>query len=101
MSEVVETRLYYMGLCPSTPRRFIIPEVRLEHSTENSAELLDTPMSERFEARDYNSFLELHNKTANFAKRLCEEANALSSQNYDLKKQTEQLTKENQNLRRM
>lgn len=90
-----------MGLCPSTPgkRTFINQEVGFEHSTENRAELLGTQMSERSSSSDFNSILELHNDTAKITKQWFEMASALSTENRDLKKQTDQLKKENQSLR--
>ena len=90
-----------MGLCPSTPgkRTFINQEVSFEHSTENRAELLGTQMSERSSESDFNSFLELHNATAKKARQWFENMNVLSTENHDLKKQTDQLGKENQSLR--
>ena len=87
-----------MGLCPSTAR-FIDPEVSFKHSTENLTELLGTQMSERSSASDFNSFLELHNDTAKIARHWFEMANALLTENHNLKKQTDQLAKENQSLR--
>ena len=90
-----------MGSNPSTPskRRFINPEVRFEQSTENRAELLDTPMSEKFNVGDFNSFLGHHNTAAKIAEQWFMRVDALSIENHELKKQAEQLAKQNQSLR--
>ena len=90
-----------MGLYPSTRGKttFINQEVSFEHSTEKRAELLGTQMSERSIESDFNSFLERHNDAAKIARHWCEMANALLTENHDLKKKTDQLAKENQSLR--
>lgn len=82
-----------MGSCPSTrgKRTFINQKVSFEHSTGNRAELLGTPMNERSNAGDFNSFLELQNGAAKIAKQWFEKASALSTENHDLKKQIQSL----------
>lgn len=82
-----------MGSCPSTrgKRKFINQKVSFEHSTGNRAELLGTPMNERSNAGDFNSFLELQNGAAKIAKQWFEKASALSTENHDLKKQIQSL----------
>ena len=82
-----------MGLCSSIrgKRTFINQKVNVEHSTGNRAELLGTPMNERSNAGDFNSFLELQNGATKIAKKWFEKASALSTENHDLKKQIQSL----------
>ena len=90
-----------MGLCPSTlgKRSFINQEVSLEQSIENRAELSGTPMSERSKEAEFNSYLEFNDAGVKMARQWYERVIALSAENRDLKKRTEQLTKDNQSLR--
>lgn len=90
-----------MGLCPSTlgKRSFINQKVSLEQSIENRAEQSGTPMSERSKEAEFNSYLEVNDAGVKMARQWYEKATALSAENRDLKKRTEQLTKDNQSLR--
>ena len=101
VAELVETWLYFMGLYPSTRGKttFINQEVSCEHSTRNRAEPLGTQMSERSSASDFNSFMGFQNEAAKIAEQWFKKVNALSTEIHNLKKQTEQLTKDNQSLR--
>ena len=79
-------------------RRSIDQEVSFEQSNENRAELLDTPMSRRSDAADFNTSLRHHNGAFQIAEQWSKKVDALSTENRDLKNQTEELRKQNQHM---
>ena len=73
-------------------------EVGFEQSIEDRAEPLDTQMSERSNTGDFRTFTNHLANEKQIVKQWFDKVNALSTENHDLKNQTEELRKQNQNL---
>ena len=73
-------------------------EVGFEQSIEDRAELLDTQMSERSNTGDFGTFTNHLANEKQIVKQWFDKVKALSTENHDLKNQTEELRKQNQNL---